>query len=189
MGGSGLSVAAVVLAAGEGRRFRGGVPKLLVPFRGRPLVVWAVEAAVAAGLDETVVVAGAVPLPELPGVTVVVNDRWQEGQATSLWAAVAWAGSRGHEAIVVGLGDQPLVPAEAWRRVAACTAAPIVVATYGGARRNPVRLAATVWPLLPRTGDVGARTLMAERPDLVCEVACPGDPADIDTVEDLKAWS
>jgi CTP:molybdopterin cytidylyltransferase MocA len=152
-------------------------------------VAWAIEAAREAGLDDTVVVVGAVELPAFPGVTVVRNERWREGQATSLQAAVSWAAARGHEAVVVGLGDQPLVPVEAWRRVAACRSAPIAVATYGGERRNPVRLAAEVWPLLPTGGDAGARVVMAQRPDLVVEVACPGDPADIDTVEDLKAWS
>jgi CTP:molybdopterin cytidylyltransferase MocA len=179
----------VILAAGGGTRFAGRPHKLLVPFRGRPLVAWAVEAALGAALDETALVVGAVELPAFGGVVVVRNERWREGQATSLAAAVRWATDRGHEAIVVGLADQPLVPSEAWRRVAACAAAPIAVATYAGVRRNPVRLAASVWPLLPRRGDVGARALMAEHPELVVEVACPGDPADIDTVEDLEAWS
>ena len=72
------------------------------------------------------------------------TTRWAEGQATSLQAALAAAGDAGHDAVVVGLGDQPLVPPDAWRAVAAPpgATAPIAVATYGGRRRNPVRLGA-----------------------------------------------
>jgi nicotine blue oxidoreductase len=186
-----VTTAAVVLAAGAGHRFAGGEHKLLVPFRGRPLVLWAVETAVAAGLDDTLVVTGAADLSGLPlpvGVRVVVAAHWAEGQAHSLQAARAEAEAAGHQAMVVGLGDQPLVPVAAWRAVAA-SPRPIAVATYGGRRRNPVRLAREVWPLLPIEGDEGARVVMAGRPDLVEEVACDGDPADVDTREDLRRWS
>ena len=185
--------AAIVLAAGGGVRFRGETHKLLAPFRGRALVTWAVEHALAAGLAETFVVTGAVDLAEvLPaGVHVVANPNWAEGQATSLQAgleAARAAGNANHAAAVVGLGDQPLVTPDAWRAVAAAPAA-IAVATYAGRRGNPVRLDRTVWDLLPSTGDAGARILMADRPELVVEVACSGDPADVDTEEDLERWS
>ena len=193
-----MTAAAVVLAAGSGSRFTGEGHKLLALFRGRPLVAWAVEAAAGAGLDEVLVVEGAVLLSEaLAGtearspvpVRRLVNARWAEGQAGSLAVAVDAAASAGHDAVVVGLADQPLVPRAAWRAVADSTATPISVATYGGRRRNPVRLARSVWPLLSTEGDEGARELMRRRPDLVGEVACEGEPVDVDTVEDLARWS
>ncbi|HVC13731.1 MAG TPA: nucleotidyltransferase family protein [Acidimicrobiales bacterium] len=187
-GDSGVAVAAVLLCAGEGTRFSDG-HKLLADFRGRPLAAWAVEPVLDAGLP-LVVVAGATDLSEVlapfgPAVTVLENPRWRDGQAASLRAGLAWCDARGYVAAVVGLGDQPLVPPTAWRTVAATTLAPIVTASFGGRRRPPVRLGREVWPLLSAEGDEGARELMRRRPDLVAEVACEGDPADVDTVEDL----
>ena len=190
-----MTTAAVVLAAGLGRRYTGPGPKLRAPFRGRPLAAWALDAATTAlgpGLDELVVVVGDVDLSDLvpTSARTVANPRAAEGQATSLATAIEAAEAADHEAVVVGLADQPLVPAEAWRLVA--TAAPgsaIVTATFAGARRPPVRLERSVWPLLPTVGDEGARALLRSRPELVTEVPCPGDPADIDTPEDLERWS
>ena len=185
------SVAAVVLAAGGGSRFRGDVHKLRAVFRERPLVTWAVDAVLAAELDDVIVVTGAVDLHDLlpPKVTLVHNDAWADGIASSLAAGIDAAARSGHAAVVIGLGDQPGIPSDAWRLVGRSTLAPIVVATYDGKRRNPVRLAKDVWPLLDRTGDEGARSLMRRRPDLVAEVACTGTPADVDTLEDLAQWS
>jgi molybdenum cofactor cytidylyltransferase len=185
-----VTTAAVVLAAGGGTRYRrsgGEGHKLLVSLWDRPVVAHAMAQAVAAGLDATYVVQGAVELPIPPGVDIelVHNPAWADGIATSVQAAIATAREAGHDAVVVGLGDQPLVSPEAWRRVAAESARPITVATYDGRRGNPVRLAADIWPLLPTTGDEGARALMRRSPDLVAEVACPGDSADLDVVADL----
>jgi molybdenum cofactor cytidylyltransferase len=192
-----MTVAAVVLAAGGGSRFAGADHKLLTPFRGRPMVVWAVGAALDAGLDDTIVVVGAVdlgPALEAAGradsVTIVTNAGWADGQAGSLAVGLAAVDERGHDAAVVGLGDQPLLEADAWRLVASADPGyEIAVATYGGRRRNPVRLGRGVWPELATTGDEGARGLIARRPELVIEVPCPGEPADVDTVEDLTRWS
>jgi molybdenum cofactor cytidylyltransferase len=185
-----VKIAAVVLAAGGGKRFDGAEHKLLARFRGRPLVSWAVDHALAAALDETLLVTGAVDLrPAVPeGVRLIENDRWQEGQATSLQAGVRWAQEAGFGAVVIGLGDQPFVPPEAWRAVAA-SSSPIAVATFEGRRRPPTRLAQSGWPLLPVDGDEGARVVMAGHPELVEAVACPGQAIDIDTVEDLARWS
>jgi CTP:molybdopterin cytidylyltransferase MocA len=185
-------LAAAVLAAGGSSRF-GSESKQLASFRGRPLLTWSVEAALdAAVFDIVFVVGGAVDLSEaMPaGALLLDNPDWAEGQATSLATAVHAARVGGFDAVVVGLGDQPFVGPEAW--VAVATAAgpePIVAASYEGRRGNPVRLDSEVWDELPTSGDEGARRLMARRPELVGEVACPGNAADIDTQEELDRWS
>jgi len=193
-----VSQAAVVLAAGGGSRWDGDGHKLLAEVDGRPLAAHALAAAADAGLDELVVVTGAVDLTgvlagvldEALPVTVKVlhNERWAEGQAGSLGLAVAHAVAVGHDAVVVGLADSPGVPTEAWRAVAAVEAE-LAVATFAGRRRPPTLIGRSLWGQLPQVGDLGARDLLADRPDLVVEVPCPGDPADVDTMEDLWRWT
>lgn len=184
-----MSTAAVVLAAGGGSRFAGDGHKLVADLHGTSVAGRAVRSALGAELDEVAVVVGSRPDLELPpGVTVLVNDRWRDGQGSSLRRALDWAGGRDLDAVVVGLGDQPGLDPEAWRRVAAATATPVAVATYAGRRGHPVRLGRATWELIDDRGDRGARDLLAGHPGWVTEVACPGDPGDIDTVEDLETW-
>jgi molybdenum cofactor cytidylyltransferase len=185
------NVLAVVLAAGGGSRFAGSGHKLLAQRDGRTVVEHAVDGARKA-LGEVLVVTGAARLPDAvttaPGVRLIHNPGWAEGQATSVATAITFASADNTiDAIVVGLGDQPDIPSDAWRRVAS-SAAPIAIATYDGRRRNPVRLHRSVWPLLPTTGDEGARALTRLRPELVEEVPCNGSPDDIDTLEDVLRW-
>jgi molybdenum cofactor cytidylyltransferase len=185
-------IAAIVLAAGAGTRFDGPDHKLAAEVHGHRIIDLAVRAAVNAGIGPVYVVVGAYAV-ELPGelagaVDIVPNPAWAAGQATSLQAGVTAARANGATAVVVGLGDQPFVPPAAWRAVAASAEKPIGVATYDGRRWNPVRIDAAIWPLLPVSGDEGARAVMRVRPDLVEPVPCPGSSADIDTREDLARW-
>ncbi|MGZ4761454.1 MAG: nucleotidyltransferase family protein [Ilumatobacteraceae bacterium] len=190
-----MTTTAVLLAAGGGTRFAGPTHKLLAMLDGRPVFRHALDHVVEAGLDRVVVVTGAATLDLDHGVdsriTVVHNRRWQEGQAGSLQLGLAEATASGSEFVVVGLADQPFIPASAWQAIAhASSPAPIVVATYNGVRGpSPVRLHRSVWPQLPTEGDEGARTLMRLRPEWVDELACEGSAADIDTLEDLGQWT
>lgn len=186
-------VALVVLAAGAGTRFRaaGGTGhKLLAPFGEGTVVGAAVGSALRAGAGPVYVVTGDTEVA--PGlhtdqqqtVTFVPNPHWSDGLAASLQAAIGAVRADGHDALVVGLGDQPAIDPEAWRRVARSDA-PIAFASYAGRRGHPVRLAAEVWPLLPHSGEVGARSVAQAHPHLVAEVPCPGSPRDVDTPSDL----
>lgn len=183
------TTAAVVLAAGAGIRFTGGTHKLMAMLHGRPVVAFVLDAVCNAGFAAVYVVEGAVDLSTVcpPSVHRLPNPRWETGQASSLQVAVTAATLEGFDAVVVGLGDQPGIPAAAWTAVGSSTS-PLAVATYGGLRRNPVRLAAQVWPYLPVRGDEGARRLLASGQFAVAEIPCPGDPFDVDHPCDLEHW-
>ena len=189
-----VKLVAVVLAAGGGTRFNGPTHKLLAPLGHEPVVHHAIRHAIDSGIGPVIVVTGSAELdlgPLATEVTLVHNDDWQQGQATSIAAATSVAAGWDADAIVFGLGDQPFIAPDAWRGVAHASAEhQIVVASYDGRRGpHPVRLHRSLWAALPRVGDDGARTLIREHPALVHEVPCPGSAADIDTLEDLHRWT
>ena len=104
-----MTIAAVLLAAGAGTRFDGPTHKLLAPWGAGSVFGAALASAASAGLDEVIVVTGAVdltPVVALAGVDALVvrNERWADGQAMSLRRGMVEAARRGHDAIVVGLG-------------------------------------------------------------------------------------
>ncbi len=184
-----MTTAVVLLAAGSGSRFDGQTHKLRADLRGRPVLEWSLEAVRRAGADEIVVVTGADPLEDLlagGNETILHNPRWADGQATSLAVAVEHAAGAGHDAVVVGLADQPLVGAAAWKALLQPGDRPIRAARFGEVRRPPTRLDRSVWDLLPSTGDDGARLLLRANPELVEDVVVPGEPIDVDTTESLE---
>jgi len=187
-------VSAILLAAGAGSRFGGG--KLLAKLGGRPLIEHALEALSGAPVDEVVVVVGADAeglrdACESDGVVVVENPDWARGQSTSVRAGLRACDPDSRAAVVL-LADQPLVGAGAVERLVAAfeEGARVAVATYGGRPRNPVLFSREVWPLLVAEleGDEGARPFLRRHPELVVRVPCDGvgDPADVDTAEDLR---
>lgn len=106
---------AVVLAAGEGKRLGGPVPKVLTPLWGRPAVLWPVVAALEAGAERVVVVGGQhLPAIEkaLAGhpVQCALQERPLGTGHALLSAAPALAGASGP--LVVLYGDCPLTTPE-----------------------------------------------------------------------------
>ena len=187
-------VSAILLAAGAGSRFGGG--KLLATYRGRPLIEASLSSLADAPVDETVVVVGddasrIRAACEPYRFEVVENPDWAEGISTSVQAGLRALGP-GARAAVVLLADQPLVGAGAVKRLVAAFegGARVAAATYGGELRNPVLFSVEVWPLLMTelSGDEGARSFLRRHPELVMRVPCDGvgDPADVDTAEDLR---
>ena len=180
-------VAGVLLAAGDGSRL--GQPKAVVQLGGRSLAARGVDLLRAGGADLVIVVTGAVPV-DLPGARTVQNPHWQDGMGSSFAVGLA-AVPADCAAAVIALADQPLVGAEAVRRlIAAFTeGAAVAVAAYAGRPRNPVLLARPHWARATElaVGDVGARPFLRAHPELITLVECgdTGQPDDIDTADDL----
>lgn len=180
---------AVVLAAGEGRRFGGA--KQLAPFRGRPLLRHAIDAV--AGRDDvdgTIVVLGAhaeaiVAGVELGDVTVVRCEDWARGPSASLSAGLAAAVRAGADEVLVTLGDQPLLPAATLDRVLA-VAGEVVRAVHGGRPGHPVLLRGAAIAHAATLDDEARRTYLAGAARTV-DVADVDDGADVDRPADLDA--
>src|SRR5436190_23008525 len=117
----GRVIAAVVLAAGEGRRF-GGL-KQLHEVDGRPMLERVLGTLATAGLEHRVVVLGAragtiLERVDLQGARPVGCDRWDAGQAASLHAGLDALPDEAEWALVV-LGDGPGLEPRAVERVLA----------------------------------------------------------------------
>ncbi|HEV7525676.1 MAG TPA: nucleotidyltransferase family protein [Acidimicrobiia bacterium] len=180
-----------MLAAGRGVRFGGDAPKALTLLRGRPLLAYALDAASASGCSPIVLVVSDDRVADAAGdrVRVVRNPEPERGIASSLQCAI-----RGLEpdppapAIVVGLADQPLVGAEAYRRVARAhdDGAQLAYADYDGDRGNPVLIGRAFWAeAMKLEGDEGARVLFRRHPAVAVPCGDTGAAADVDTPQDL----
>lgn len=191
-------ITAIVPAAGMSTRM-GARSKLLLTFKGKPLIEHAVDTLVSSEVDEIVVVLGyeAEKVKErLEGKSVkfVENPNYREGLSTSVRAGLA-AVSPEARAIMIYLADQPLLePCDVNRLIRAFAEAEdknksIVVPFFRGQRGNPVILDSRYKEaILEIAGDVGCRRVINRHPDKVLAVEMETDHAvrDIDRIEDYE---
>jgi CTP:molybdopterin cytidylyltransferase MocA len=174
-----VSVAAIVLAAGEASRF--GSPKQLI------LLPRVLERLAETSVDEVVVVEGAHRLEAasyklLQGnVRVVPCGDWPKGPGASLRCGLGALGAEVEAAVVV-LADGPHLSPQAVERVLENwrTHGEAVAASYSGGRGHPLVLGRDDWSDI---ADEGLR----DRP--VLHVPCDdlGAPGDVDRPGDLDA--
>lgn len=191
-------VAALVLAAGRSSRM-GGTNKLLADVGGAPLVARAVDAALASQADTVIVVTGhqgeavAAALAGKP-VRFVHNPHFADGLSASLRVGLA-AVPADADAVVVCLGDMPRVAAGVIDRLIAAynplEGRAICVPTTHGKQGNPV-----LWDrgyfteMAGLTGDSGAKRLIGQHADQLCEVSVDdaGVLYDVDTPDLLAQF-
>jgi molybdenum cofactor cytidylyltransferase len=188
-------IAAVVLAAGRSSRMA-PANKLLTEVDGRLMVQRAVDAALASHANPVYVVTGhdgprvRAALAGKP-VTFVENPDFATGLSSSVKSGIA-ALPEDVDGALFMLGDMPMVSTEHVDKLVAAfnpvEGRSICVPTYKAKRGNPVLWARRFLPMIAAiAGDTGARTLLGEHADELCEVemADPGILLDIDTPEAL----
>ncbi len=182
------SVGAVILAAGDSRRF--GSPKQLAMVDGRTLLEHAISAALEAGLDPVVAV---VPIwLSRPAELDDARLRWirnpfpERGMSLSLQRGIAALGDRPSAALIL-LGDQPGVRQSTIAAILASRGErPFVAAEADGILAPPVLIEQSHFPLIARlSGEHGLRDLLRAEPELVRAVEVTAHAPDIDTPEDL----
>jgi molybdenum cofactor cytidylyltransferase len=125
-------------------------------------------------------------------VRLAPNPHYAEGLSTSLRAGLRALPEC--DGAIVLLGDMPeIAPALIDRMIAAFSpedGRAIVLATRHGKRGNPVLWARRFFADMENvTGDTGAKHLIGDNEELVCEVETDSDAvlADVDTPEELAA--
>ncbi len=190
-----MRVAAIVLAAGEGRRFGG--PKALARLGDLTFLEAATAIFERTDIAARIVVLGAqaaqvqAQVRLSVGTEVVVNERHAEGMLTSVWAGLDAAESLSADAVLVHPVDNPVAQAATVSAVLGALArgALIAVPSHAGRRGHPAAFARSAWPALRAASlDGGARSVLVERRQWVEHVAAGADClVDVDTPEALAA--
>lgn len=162
-----LRLGAILLAAGEGKRFGGN--KLSSPFGEGMLIDGALAAAVASPAEAIVVVTGAdreaqqrVSDHPDPRVHAVYNPGYETGMAGSLKMGISHLPKGLHGAFIL-LGDMPRVPHDIFEPMvqAILNGAPAAAASFNGERGHPVLLTSGILDeTLRLEGDVGAGAIL-----------------------------
>jgi molybdenum cofactor cytidylyltransferase len=168
---------AIVLAAGASERM--GEPKALLRIGTTTFVNHIIKVLEASGITEITIVLGAgadligPTLPPFRG-RVVVNDKWETGQLSSLAAGLRAISPASAGGALVWPVDRPLVPRttiaallDAFRK----HTAKIIVPIHGGRRGHPVIFPSKYFDELQNAqSTAGARQILHDHPEAVLEV-------------------
>ncbi len=174
-----------------------GKTKQLLPFAGSTIIEQVVNNALESQVDEVIIVLGhqasrIAPLFKDKPVKVAVNRDYHQGMSSSIRCGLNHM-AKDSEAVMILLGDQPLIDKEIINRLVAAFARSrqgIVAPVYDGRPGHPVIFAARYRPeLLRLEGDLGARNIIGAHPGDILEVAVTSDSiiTDIDSERDYRS--
>ncbi|MDB3933572.1 nucleotidyltransferase family protein [Luminiphilus sp.] len=190
-----LKLGIVILAAGAASRF--GRCKQLAEFQHKPLLQHVIDEAKQLNAQELVVVTGrwhdAISEAQRNGtissVTLIKNDRWQQGMSSSIALATECIADSCDQLLVL-LSDQILVTADQLKALVELAGAGNACASFKNTLGPPAVFSAALFPsLLTLSEAVGAKQLLLNPDSTVRKMRLDAAAWDIDTPEDLEQLS
>jgi len=179
----------VILAAGSSSRL--GQPKQNLVYGGATLLQRIIKTALATTCRPVIVVLGGnanlikPTIEDLP-VTIVYNEEWRDGMASSIKAGIAQ--QHGADSVILTLCDQPfidpdvltqLIPENTFDTIAACS--------YNDTVGTPAFFGGKYFPELHKLkGSEGAKSLLMRYKEQIHVVPFPLGGVDIDTCDDFE---
>lgn len=187
-----MNTGIIILAAGNSSRL--GRPKQLLVFKGKTLIEWTIEAALATNFKPVVVVLGAFAdqVKEKIPLTVahIINDNWSDGMASSIAAGLAeiLKHSPDLENLIITVSDQAYINAtilSALQQKHMNTKKGIIASSYAKTTGTPALFNKRYFSqLLSLTGNNGAKSMLKLHDNDVETVAFAQGNIDIDTETD-----
>jgi len=188
-------IVSILLAAG--RSLRMGQTKQLLPFANSTVLEQTIDRHLASNTDKLIVVLGyhAEKIKRIIAsrpIEIITNTNYEMGMSTSIIAALKSLNTK-TEAILIGLGDQPLIESrtinmliDEYRR----QQKGIIVPIYQKKRGHPIIMNIKYKKELSEmTDDIGARGIIRRHPDDVMEIPVTDEGVciDIDTPDSYQS--
>lgn len=186
-------IGCVIMAAGNASRF--GENKLEARYRGKPLIVHALDAVPSGCFSKVAVItqyAEILHLAEARGFQAICNAHPEYGVSHTI--LLGTSALRDCDAILYMVADQPLLCADTVSRIAAAwriSPHSIAAASHAGRRGNPCLFPCEFFDeLCALHGDTGGTAVIRRHPErlLLVEVA-QDELTDVDTAQALHALS
>ena len=193
------NIGAIILAAGTSTRM--GKPKLLLPFKGSPIITYPHLLALQNKLHPIVCITGRYDesiknalIPWKESITVQFNPHYESGMSSSLKAGIQAVKGK-VDAAMIFLGDQPLVPDEVIQTMIqqfiACKdeGVKIIRPLYNGQIGHPILFDSSLFDAFEALhGDEGGKTIIQQNTEYLKLIHFPNSDwgLDIDTPEEYS---
>jgi molybdenum cofactor cytidylyltransferase len=190
-----MKLGVVVLAAGAASRM--GNAKMLLPFKGNPILIHLLEEIKAIHPATICLVTGKFAneidaVIEESDLTMVENTAWESGMAGSIKIGLKTVLKSQPllDAVLFIVSDQPFLDRQLLAKMLDAfqhTGKAIVAATYEGVSGTPVLFGKRFFEAIEKLeGDKGARAILQAHPEELVTIDFPLGALDIDTPEDYN---